>query len=82
MNDRDVYKPIPKKLFDVLRWIQITLTGAAALYLTISRIWGLPFGTEIAATAAALSTFLGIYLKVDTAFYFDAEKKTEGEKDE
>ena len=77
MNEKDIYKPIPKKLFDVLRWIQITLTALAALYLTISKIWGLPFGTEISATAAALSTFLGIYLKVDTTFYFDAEKKEE-----
>lgn len=82
MNDTNVYKPIPKKLFDVLRWIQITLTGVAALYLTVSKIWGLPFGTEISATAAALSTFLGIYLKVDTTFYFDAEKTREEKKDE
>lgn len=73
MNEKETFKPLPKRLFDALRWTQITLGGIAAAYLTIAQIWGLPFGPQISGTCAALSTLIGLYLKVDTAFYFNQE---------
>lgn len=68
-------KPIPQKLFDALRIVQIFLAGAAALYVSLAQIWNLPYGPQISATAAAISTFIGIFLKIDTVLYF----KNDGE---
>lgn len=62
-------EPIPKSVFDVLRIIQLTLTGLAALFPAIGRIWNLPVFDLIGLTCAALATFLGIYLKADTTKY-------------
>ena len=63
-------QPIPKKLFDALRWAQIILGGLAALYVGLARIWGWPYSAEISGSVAAIVTFIGIFLKVDTAIYF------------
>ena len=71
-------KPIPQKLFDVLRFAQIFLAGAAALYVSLAQIWNFPYGPQISATAAAFSTFIGIFLKIDTVLYF----KSDGEEKE
>lgn len=62
-------EPIPKNVFDVLRIIQLTLTGLAALFPAIGRIWSWPICDLIGLTCAALATFIGIYLKADTTKY-------------
>ncbi len=63
-------KPIPQKLFDILRFLQIFLAGVAALYASLAQIWQWPYAPQISATAAAISTFIGIFLKIDTTVYF------------
>jgi len=48
-----------------LRW----LPGLEVFVLTISQIWGIPYGNEISLTIAALDTFLGVVLGISTANY-------------
>lgn len=68
------------KVYDVLKWIaMIVLPAIGALYLTLAGIWGLPYGEQIAGTAAALNTFLGIVLGVSTAKYNKGDIETEVE---
>lgn len=58
------------KLYDVLKFIaQIVLPALATFYLTIAKIWSLPFGEEISATIMAVDTLLGAILMISSAKY-------------
>ncbi len=64
------------KLYDVLKNIAlVVLPALATLWLTIAKIWGLPYGEEIAATITAIDVFLGALLKVSSYFYNKNEAK-------
>ena len=61
---------ISNKTYDILKWIaQYLLPAAGSLYFALAKIWGLPFGTEIVGTIAAVDTFLGVILGISTATY-------------
>ena len=47
----------------------IVLPALATLYGAVSKIWGLPYGTEIPMTITAFATFMGVCLKVSTDNY-------------
>lgn len=50
------------KTYDFIRFLaEIAISAVGALYYAIASIWGLPYGDQIVATCAALSTFLGIF---------------------
>lgn len=53
------------KIYDVLKWIcLICLPALATLYGVLSKIWGLPYGTEITATINAVALFVGALIGV------------------
>lgn len=61
---------LPDKVYNVLKWIcLIVLPAAATFYGVISKIWGLPYGTEIPATITAVSVFIGAIIGVSTHNY-------------
>ena len=63
------------KVYDVLKYISlVVLPAIATLYLTLSNIWGLPYGTEIAATITAIDTLLGALLGISSQKYKEQEK--------
>lgn len=56
--------------YDILKWIaQILLPALGTLYFALSKIWGLPWSTEVVGTIAAVDTFLGAVLGISTAEY-------------
>lgn len=56
---------LPNKAYDILKWIcLICLPAIATLYGVLSKIWGLPYGTEICATITAIATFIGALIGV------------------
>lgn len=56
--------------YDILKWIaQILLPALGTLYFALSKIWGLPWSTEIVGTIAAVDTFLGALLGISSAEY-------------
>lgn len=58
------------KLYDVLKFIaQIVLPALATFYLTLAKIWSLPFGEEISGTIMALDTLLGACLMLSSKNY-------------
>jgi hypothetical protein len=68
------------KTYDVLKFIALVVFPAlATLYLTLSHIWGLPYGEQIAATITALDTFLGALLGISSKRYAEAQEESEGE---
>ena len=57
-------------VYDVLKYVSlVVLPAIATLYLTLSNIWGLPYGTEIAASITAIDTLLGALIGVSSERY-------------
>ena len=58
------------KVYDILKWVaMIVLPAIGTLYLTLSGIWGLPYGEQIAGSVTAINTFLGAVLMISTNNY-------------
>lgn len=58
------------KTYDVLKWIaQILLPALATLYFALSKVWALPYGTEVVGTITAIDAFLGALLGISSAQY-------------
>ena len=57
--------------YDVLKKIAlIFLPALATLWLTVGKIWALPYTTEIGATITAVAVFLGACLEVSSKNYY------------
>lgn len=65
------------KVYDVVNKVQRWLPAAGAFYIGVSKIWGLPFGTEINETILLFATLLAATLEVATVQY--NKKKESGE---
>ena len=58
------------KTYDKLAYTgRIILPALATLWLTLSKIWNLPYGTEIGATITAVGLFLNAVLKINSMSY-------------
>ncbi len=55
------------------------LPGAAALYIALALIWGLPAAEQVAGTITAVNTFLGLLLGLSTRAYNKSDEKYDGE---
>lgn len=59
-----------KKTYDTLAYLgRIGIPALATLWLALSKIWGLPYGTEIGASLTAIGLFLNSALKIDSMSY-------------
>jgi hypothetical protein len=62
------------KTYDALKnLVQLWIPAAATLYLTLATIWGLPAAEAVVATSVAISTFLGVVLRISTKVYENSE---------
>lgn len=58
---------LKNKVYDLLKWMTLILIPAiSVLYLAMANIWGLPYGTEVVATLAAIDLFLAAILGIST----------------
>lgn len=58
------------KVYDILKYVcMIVLPALGTLYLTLSGIWGLPYGEAVAGTITAVDTFLGAILMISSKNY-------------
>lgn len=58
------------KVYDVLKYIgRLVLPAIATCVATIFKIWGIPYGTEIAATIMAVDAFLNAILEISNYNY-------------
>ena len=71
---------LENRQYDILKWIaQILLPAIGTLYFALSKIWGLPFATEIVGTISAVDVFLGALLGISTANYNKEIEENGGE---
>ena len=62
---------LSNETYNILKKIALyILPAVATLWLTLSKIWGLPYGTEIGGTITAIDTFLGACLGLSSAAYY------------
>lgn len=58
--------------YDLLKKIALYILPAlATLWISLAKIWGLPYGAEIGATITAIDTFLGACLGISSNKYWD-----------
>ena len=58
------------KAYDILKYVAIiALPALTTFWLAISKIWGIPYGTEIGATLTAVTALLGALLCISTYSY-------------
>lgn len=70
------------RLYDILKNCAILyITGIGTLYMTLSAIWGLPYGEEIKDTCLALSTFIGAVV-LKAAMNYNKQKEEADEEAE
>jgi hypothetical protein len=63
------------KVYDVLKFIAlVVLPALATFYLTLSGIWGLPYGEQITATITAIDTLLGALLGLSSKRYAEEQE--------
>lgn len=66
---------LSNNLYNVLKYLAlIAIPAIEALWLGLSSIWGLPYGTEIGATVALVGVFIGALIGVSTKIYNEENK--------
>lgn len=59
------------ELYDALKKVALYILPAiATLWLTLGKIWGLPYTSEIGATITAIDVFLGACLGISSKNYY------------
>ena len=65
--DNKEYK-LPEGAYQIMKWATLVgIPAFATLYVSLSAVWGWPFADEIAKTAAAVCTCLGVVLGISAA---------------
>jgi len=64
-----------EKVYDILKALcTVILPAIGALYVGLSSIWNLPYATEIAGTLAAICTFIGAIIGIDSKKYWETKE--------
>ena len=63
---------LSNETYDLLKKIALYfLPALATLWLTIGKIWGVPYTTEIGATLTAIDVFIGACLGISSKNYYN-----------
>ena len=71
-----------KRVFDILRILQIIIPALGVLYEAIAAAWGLPGAEPVMVTCGALAAFIGTVLKIDSESFFSDKEIVEVLPDE
>ena len=63
------------KTYDTIKKIALLIAPAVTFFAALVDVWGIPYGSQIVATLAALDTFVGVAVSVLAATY---KKQNEG----
>lgn len=63
---------LSNETYDLLKKIALYfLPALATLWLTVGKIWGIPYTTEIGATLTAIDVFIGACLGISSKNYYN-----------
>ena len=61
-------------VYDVLSKIQRWLPSLGLFYLALTKIWNLPYGSQVNDTIVAVATLLAATLEVSSVRYYKEER--------
>lgn len=71
------------KLYDALKWVALVgLNALGVAYESLSQVWNLPFGDEVAKTCSILALLIGTLIGVSSYKYNKAEVDTDDIEDD
>lgn len=72
---------ISNRLYDILKWTALVAVPAIeAFWLTIGKVWGFPYLTEIGTTIAAIGILIAALIGVSSSNYYnDVDEEDEDE---
>lgn len=65
---------LSNKTYDTLKFVALLIAPIVTLVASVVDIWGIPHGTEIVATLAAVDVFIGAVVTIAKAAW-DKENK-------
>lgn len=69
---------LPDKVYNVLKYITIIgLPAVTTFFMTIGKIWNIPYTSEIGATLVAITTLIGALICISSIQYHYSQ----GDKD-
>lgn len=71
---------LPNNVYDFLKWFAlVAIPAIEAFWLTVGKVWGFPYLTEIGTTIAAVGLLIAALIGVSTVNY--RKELKEGEED-
>lgn len=71
------------KLYDALKWVALVgLNALGVAYESLSQVWNLPFGDEVAKTCSILALLIGTLIGVSSYKYNKTEVDTDDTEDD
>lgn len=65
---------LPDKVYNVLKYITIIgLPAVTTFFMTIGKIWNIPYTSEIGATLVAITTLIGALICISSIQYHYAK---------
>lgn len=59
----DPYLIFSKETYELLKWLAVfVLPAVGTFYVTLSTMWGFPYGGQVGASIVAITTFIGAIL--------------------
>lgn len=67
------------KTYDLVKFlVQIVLPALGTFYFTLASIWKLPAAEQVVGTIVAITTFLGVVLRISSKSYNSSEGQYDG----
>lgn len=66
------------KTYDIIKKIALLIAPAVVFMTALVDIWGIPYGSQIVATLAALDVFVGVAVEILAANYKKNQEKKDG----
>ena len=70
---------ISNKLYDVLKWVAlVAIPGIEVFWMTVGKVWSLPYLTEIGTTIAAVGLLIATLIGVSSRSYYKTRQDSHG----
>ena len=71
------------KAYDILKWVAlVAIPATEAFWLTVGKVWGFPYLTEIGTTIAALGLFIATLIGVSAVNIAKEKENDSGTTDD
>ena len=74
---------LSNKAYDILKWVAlVAIPATEAFWLTVGKVWGFPYLTEIGTTIAALGLFIATLIGVSAVNIAKEKENDNGTADD